>query len=350
MFLGISLGYGANILFSYDDHLMGVMTEVAATLDVDKNYKYSLFSNLYIMIISIAIVSFVMTIIIDKFLVKKVSKKYVQNNDEEIIISKKAMTISTVAGLIIFAIVVYLVLPIKLPGAGILLDNEANRYIEKLFGDNSPFGKGFVVIISMMMMICGWIYGKISGNIKNTQQFSLGLSQTFERLGLVIVLMFFASQMVALLEWSNLGTVVGAKLIEFMGILQFSGIPLIIVFFIITILMGILIPEAITKWDIASPTVIPLFMRANITPGFTQFIFKVADGVGKSMTPMFLYFFIMLAFLEKYNNDEKNAISIFGTLKLIMPVVLLIAALWLLIIILWYIIGLPIGIGIYPTL
>lgn len=349
MFLGISLGYGASLLFSYNDYLLGIMTENAAIVDIDKSYKYSLFSNIYIMLVSIAIVSFIMTILINKFLVNKVSKKYVKNQDE-LAVSKKAMITSSIIGAILVLIVIYMVLPIKLPLAGILLDSDATRYIEKLFGDNSPFGNGFIFIVSIIIIICSWVYGKISGNIKNTQQFSLGLSNTFEGLGLVIVLMFFASQMLAILDWSNLGIVIGAKLIEFIGTLEFSGIPLIITLFIIVILMSILIPNTVTKWDLIAPTVVPLFMRANITPGFTQFVFKVADGIGASLTPISIYLLIMIAFLEKYNADEKNAISIFGTIKLILPVIVMTALLWLLIIVIWYVIGFPIGIGIYPTI
>lgn len=349
MFLGISLGYGTSILFSYNDHLMGLMTEKAAIIDIDKSYKYSLFSNIYIMVISMLILNFIMTILINKFLVNKISNRYIKNTDE-LVTSKKAMLTSTIVFVILALITIYAVLPLKIPFAGILLDNDANRYIEKLFGDKSSFGNGFVVIISIIIIICSWVYGKISGNIKNTQEFSLGLSNTFERLGLVIVLLFFSSQMIAILDWSNIGTIIGAKLIEIMGNLQFSGLPLIVMMFVIIIVMGIFIPSTITKWDIASPTLIPLFMRANITPGFTQFIFKVADGISKSLTPISIYFIIMIAFLEKYNADEKNAISIFGTLKLVLPVILLTTLLWLLIIIIWYVIGLPIGIGIYPTI
>ena len=76
----------------------------------------------------------------------------------------------------------------------------------------------------------------------------------------------------------------------------------------------------------------------------------MADGIGKSITPMFAYFIVMLAFLEKYNNDKKVQISIFGTIKQILPTVLLMTGLWILIIVLWYIIGIPIGVGVISTL
>lgn len=348
-FIGITIGYGTGLIFNYNDHLLGTLTQLAASLDVDKNYKYSLFSNIYIMITSTFLISYIGTIIIDKFLVVKFTKKYTCE-EEELVVNKRAKKITLISFLLLVLLVIYFILPIKLPGVGILLDNNQTRYIEKLFSSDSPFGNGLVFIISSIFMICGYIYGKISKNIKNGHDFSLGLSKNFENLGFLFVLMFFISQVVAIIDWSNLGVVIGTRLIEFMGSMKFSGIPLIITFIIVVIIMSILIPSTLTKWKLISPTIIPLFMQSNITPGFTLFIFKVADGIGKCFSPIFIYYIIMLAFLEKYRVGDKNQISLFGTYKMIMPTVLLIGLVWILIICLWYLIGLPIGIGIHSTL
>lgn len=352
MFLGITLGYGTGFIFNYNDYLMGNLTQISANLDVDKTYEFNLFSNIYIMIVSTLIITIILTFLIEKFLLYKftIRENNEDEDDEELVISKKAKIISLLVGFIFCCITVYLLLPIKLPGAGILLDNHANRYMEKIFGDAAPFKQGIVVSITLLFLLCGWIYGKISGNIKNGHEFSLGLSKNFESLGYMFVLIFFFSQMIAILKWTKIGDIIGTNLIDWMGSLQFSGIPLIITFFLVVLIIGIFIPGTIDKWQLMSPTIIPLFMRSNITPGFTQFIFKVADGVSKSFTPLFSYFIVMLAFLEKYNNDPKNQISIFGTIKQIFPIVLLTICLWLLIIVLWYIIGIPIGVGVISTL
>lgn len=349
LYLGITLGYGTGIIFNYNDHLIGMMSQNAATLDVDKNYKYSLFSNIYFMIVSTGIMAFLSTIVVNKFLVPKLSIKYVVE-EEEFVVSKKAMIATVFFAIAYIGFIIYMITPVKLPGAGILLDQDPTRYMDKLFGSQSPFGNGLVLIISFLLMLCGYIYGKVSGNIKNGSQFSLGLSKNFENLGFLFVLIFFVSQMLAIVNWSNLGQVIGTRLIEFMNNLQFSGIILIIVFFLIVVIMGILLPGTIDKWNLISPTIIPLFMRSNITPAFTQLIFKIADGIGKAITPFFTYFIVMLAFLEKYKTDEKHQISIFGTLKILLPSILLIGGIWLLLLVIWYIIGFPLGIGTYSTL
>ena len=112
--------------------------------------------------------------------------------------------------------------------------------------------------------------------------------------------------------------------------------------------MTLLIPSIIDKWVILSPVIVPLFMRSNITPNFTQFIFGVADGVGKSLTPIFPYYIIMLGLMEKYKNDEE--VSFYGILKKITPTILIISGVMLLLLIGWFLIGLPLGINSFPSL
>lgn len=348
-FIGITLGFGTGLIFNYDDYQMGLLTEAAATLNVDHNYKFNLFSNIYIMIFLTFFFSFIGTIVINKFLVIKFPKKQI-NDSEELEVSKKGIIVSMLVSLICVMFVVYMVLDIKLPGAGILLDKNSTDYIEKLFGDKSPFREGIVFIITFIMMISGFVYGKISKNIKNSHEYSLGLSKNFENLGLMFVLMFFISVLISILDWTNIGNVISCILVEFISSISLSGIPLIILFMIIVIIMTFLIPDTLIKWKLMSPTVVPLFMRANITPSFTQFIFKVADGIGKAFTPFFVYFIIMIAFLEKYKNDEKIQIGIFNTFKLVMPTIIILSLFLILFISLWYIIGIPIGVATGSTI
>ena len=198
------------------------------------------------------------------------------------------------------------------------------------------------------MMICGLIYGKKSGNIKTSEDYNKGLSVSFSKTGYVFVLMFFASILTSVLEYTNLHEMVLVWLVELIGNLSFTGIILIITLFIITILITIVFPSTISKWILMSPVVVPLFMKANISPSFTQYIFLAADSVGKLLTPFFAYYIVMLGFLQKYSNNERITIS--KVFKLMMKPVTLIIVIWMLIIIGWYVIGLPTGVNTYPTI
>ena len=60
------------------------------------------------------------------------------------------------------------------------------------------------------------------------------------------------------------------------------------------------------------------------------------------------YYVIYLAYLEKYNQDEKP-INLFKTFKYQLPFSIIATILLLALLIIWFVIGLPIGIGGFTT-
>ena len=280
-----------------------------------------------------------------KLIENRIAPKY---NKEVAEVSNNKFSVPTlILFVVLFLIVVYMIIP-GLPGSGILLDNNSTRYIDKLFGAASPFSNGFIFIFSSILAICGLFYGYLNG-VRSSSVYTKGFSKSFDGLGYLFVLMFFISQLEGLIEWTNIGVVFGTKLIDIISNLQLSGVFLILIFFIVVVLMSILMPSTLAKWVIASPVAVPLFMRSNITPDFTQFIFQIADSVGKGLTPLFAYFIIMIGFMEKYNKTEES-ITITGTMRMTLPIVGIIGLVWIFIIALWFISGVPIGINGFSTL
>lgn len=337
-FLGITLGYGTGLLANAYDYDLSLITLDSVNASFQMNYNYNMWSNLYIMVISSLIISFVGTVVIEKYVSINFKKNVYE--DDELIIDKRANCVTLITFLALLLVVILGIIPVK--PLGFLLDSSGTNYMSKLFSASSPFYAGFLYIFILIMLICGYVYGDISRNVKNTTEYSVGISSSFEKLGYVFILMFFTSELIGILEWTNLDVVISTNLVNILGLVEFSGVPLIVTFFLMVIGMTLVMPSAISKWSICAPTVIPLFMKSNITPAFTQFIFMVADGVGKSITPIFGYFIVFLGYLEKYNENKK--ITIFGTIKSIIIPVLLITITWILIIVGWYVIGLPLGI------
>ena len=335
VFLGVTLGYGTGIMFNYDSYILGALTEAAAKVDVDKDYLFSLVSTEYIMVLSTFIISFVISSLIEK----RIAPLYKKG---EVTVSENKFSYPTLflfLGLLV--ILIYMLIP-GLPGSGLLLDQSSVRYIDKLFGSNSPFANGFICIFSFILSVCGIFYGYLNG-IRKPEVYSNGLNKVFEGCGYLFTLMLLVSILQGIIDWTNIGVVLSCKMIEFISNLQLSG-----VFFII-VLMSFLIPSTIDKWMIASPVVVPLLMRSNITPDFTQFVYQIADSVGKGLTPIYAYFIILIGFLVKYNDDD-YPVTISSTLKMTIPIGLIVGLLWLLILVLWYISGMPIGIGGFSTL
>jgi aminobenzoyl-glutamate transport protein len=347
-FIGVTIGSGAGLIFNYNDVLLGLKTQVAANLERNNSYVYHLGSTIFISLTSTLLLSFFGTKIIEHFLLSKIDNKIDGEEKIEEPNIKKATLISIISLIVMLLIIIYSIIP-GLPASGLLLDMSQNRYIEKLMVEGSPFRDGFIFLISLVLIITSLTYGYFSKKIKDSHDFSIGLTKEFDKLGYFFVIMFVVSQLVAILNWTNIGEVITARLTQIISTLQFTGLPLIIVMMVIVLIATFIMPSTLAKWQLMSPIVVPLFMRANITPDFTQFIFVVADGVGKLFAPLFIYYLIMLGFLQKYKKEEEK-FTVFGVMRLLMPTLLYMSAIWLLIILGWYIVGLPLGINVFPTI
>ena len=85
-------------------------------------------------------------------------------------------------------------------------------------------------------------------------------------------------------------------------------------------------------------------MNVGLSPEFAQVIFRFGESVTMGLTPLATYYVIYLAYLEKYNQNKKP-INLFKTLRFQVPYSVVVGVILLGLIIVWYIIGLPIGIG-----
>lgn len=342
MFVAITIGYGTGIIYNYQIYQLGNITELAAQ-SIISNYNYELLSNIFLLISSTVILTIVGTIVIERM-----AKKYPRSEEiDNLNISKKASKVTLVAFIVMMVAFIYCLIP-NLPYSGLLLDRTEPTYIGKLFGSDSPLNQGLMFLIIAILMVCGFIYGTVSRNIKNSEDYSKALTKSFEGTGYVFVLLFFISILYEIIDWTNLSTVVSTNIIDFIGSSNISGLLLVIFAFLSIVLISVLIPASITKWNLIAPIYIPLLMRANISPSFTQTVFLAADSVGKLFSPIYVYLIIVIGFMYKYDKDLN--ISILGTMKKIMPVILVLSLVWLVIIVGWYLIGLPIGINSTITL
>ena len=77
---------------------------------------------------------------------------------------------------------------------------------------------------------------------------------------------------------------------------------------------------------------------------------RVGNSITNGYTPIMASFVIYIGYLNLYNLNKNKPITIRKSLKMITPYFLLMAATWILLIVGWYIIGLPIGPGVGPTI
>lgn len=351
-FAGLTCGYGMNIILTSIDSSLLSLTTLAAHM-LDANYTIKTTSFLFIMIIVVLALAFIITRITERYIVYKVDKYEVAETDveDEVVLDKKqkkGLALAFLAFLVYFLIFLYNIIP-GLPFSGKFLDNSQVFYIDKLFSYNSFFSSGFVFIVTIGMIIIGFFYGVGAKTIKNHHELCNDLGHSLDGIGRILVLIFFASILVNVVKYTNIGTVVVTGLSTLVSNTSFTAIPLIVLLFFISAIATIFVPSSITRWSLLSGVTVPVFMNAGISPEFTQVIFRFGECTTIGLTPLFAYFVIYLALLEKYNQKEQP-IHFLKAIKYQLPYVVTTFVLLLTILIVWYIVGLPIGVGVTPTL
>ena len=170
----------------------------------------------------------------------------------------------------------------------------------------------------MLFVILGFFYGIGAKTIKNNKDFSDALGHSLDGTGKILVMIFFAATFISIFKQTNIGPYIVGNLANLISKSGFSGFTLIIAIFIISAISTIFLPSSISKWAILAGSVVPVSMNAGLSPEFSQIIFRFGECMTIGLTPLFAYFVIYLAYLEKYN-QKSRPLSLFETLKYLFP-------------------------------
>lgn len=344
-FAGLTCGQGLSLFLTSIDSTMLRVTLLGSKL-LDKDYTMGTFSFILIMLVAIIIMAFLITKITEEKIVKLLPKyEFNETNiEEDLAIGRKelkGLIFGLGAGIIYLLIFIYNIIP-GLPFSGKLLDDSQIFYIDKLFSYDSFFSNGFVFIVTLLFIIFGFFYGLGAKTIRNNKDLCDDLGHSLDGIGNTMVLIFFASILINIFKYSNIGSVVVAGLTNMIGAVNFSAIPLILLLFIVAVLSTVIMPSSIARWAITGGVAVPVLMNAGVSPEFTQVVYRFGECMTLGITPLFAYFVIYLAYLEKYNQNKKP-INLFRTIKYQLPYSLTTGGVLLFLIIVWYIIGLPVG-------
>lgn len=344
-FVSVAAGSNINLFITSLDYSLIEIAKSSVNL-IDSNYTYGYTGNLFFIVISSLLLALLISIVTEIFSKNKPVR--IGNDEEEINekLDQRGLRKAFTALGIMIVIFIYSIIP-NLPLSGYLLDNTQTLYVNKLFGANAPFVSGILYIVSLAFIICSIIYGVTTKQIKSEKDVVKGLSNTLNGIGEILILIFVASQAIALFRYTNIGTVVTVNLFNLIQDSNASFVVLILLSFLAIAISNIVLPSISSKWTLFVPTLVPLFMKSNITPEFTGAIFRLAASVTNMITPMFSYFVIYLGFVGLYS---KSDFSINKCYKLLWPYFIAIVILWLFIIFGWYVLKAPIGPNVYPTI
>lgn len=366
-YCGVAFGYGVSLFVGSMEVSLINYTKSAAIL-IDESAHIALTSNLIFIIVTTIILSIVGTIVIEKIIAPMIGKykkddEFSKTEQYRIInieeeeqkeierekYEKRGLRFALVISILVLFIFVYSLIP-NLPFSGLLLDMKEKIYVNQLFGDNSYFQDGFAFLVSLVFILSGIAYGIGSKSIKNDKEIIDNASKKFSNIGSIFILIFVVSEFIAVFRKSNIGMVVTIWLARLLEHLSLSGIPLIIITLLLIAISNLLLTSTASKWMIFSPIVVPIFMQSNISPQFAQVVMRAGDSMTKGFTPLLASFVIYIGYLNIYNLHKEKPYTIRKALNMIRPYFLIISLTWILIVVGWYIIGLPIGPGVFPTL
>lgn len=333
-FAGVSGGYSANLLLGTIDPLLAGLTQEAAHI-IDKSYEVNAAANYYFMFVSTFFIAAAGTWITEKIVIPRLGnyKGHVESEEIKPLIhlEKRGLIYALVASLILAAIIFWGIIP----DGGFLRDPKTNGILK------SPFLSGIVSFIFIGGVVTGIAFGIGAKTIKKDSDVIKGMNKSMETLGSYIVLVFFAAQFVAFFNWTNLGMIVaveGANLLKSSGL---GPIPLLISFIIISAFLNLFIGSASAKWAVMAPVFIPMFMLIGYSPELVQAAYRVGDSVTNIISPMMSYFALIIAFVAKY--DPRAGI---GTLiATMLPYTIAFFIIWVILFVVWFLFGLPVGPG-----
>ena len=346
-FAGITFGYGANFIVNRLDSTLVEYANKAATI-LDSSYNVNLYGNIIFTLVSTFLLAYVGMVVTEKYVIPKLGKYYFDeeepSQDKEVSKKeKKGVIIALLATFVAILLLVYCIIK-GLPFSGLLLDLSKSTYVDMLFGQGSYFYQGSVTIFSFLLIFSAVIYGIRVKTINDNRDLVDGMSYYLKDVASLLVLIFFAAQFCLIFKETNIGLFIVASLSELLNGMQLSGLSLVVITFIVVAISTFFVPMASTKWAMLSPVIVPMFMQSSMTPEFAEAVFRAADSSIKGLTPMFSYFVILIGFLHIYNKRKNDVITITDAMSLMVPYTITFTILWFIIILAFYIIGIPIGI------
>lgn len=328
----VAAGFSANLLIGAADVILVGITESAAQI-VDTNYTGRTTMNYYFLIASTVLLTFIGTWVTKKFIEPKFGKYegVVEVLEPLTPLENKGLKW---AGIITLVIAVIIALTV-IPNNGILRDPETGSLL------NSPFMSGLVIILLLFFILPSLAYGVVTQSIRSDKDVAEKIYKSIADMAPFIGLAFVAAQMIAYFNWSNIGVVIGIKGAEFLQYLDFTGIPLFIGFIILIATVNLFIASASAKWALLAPIFIPMFMYLGYSPAVTQAAYRIGDSITNPITPMLAYFAILLTFAKRYNNN----IGIGTLISALFPYTIFFAIGWLILFVIWFLLGLPLGPG-----
>lgn len=337
-FAGVSGGFSANPVPSGLDPLLQGLTQAAVQI-VDPTRTVNPLCNWIFTGTSCVLIMGVGWFITDKIIEPRLNRRTPVDADAELPRAegltdseRRGLRWGGLAFLFGVAVLVFCVWPATSPMRG--PDGTLTH-------KDAPLMLSIVPLIFLLFLLPGIVHGLASGTFKDHRDVVKAMAKSMSAMGYYLVMAFFASLFIYSFNKSQLGALLA---VEGAGALKAAELPpfvTIIGIILLTATVNLLIGSASAKWALLAPIFVPMLMQVGLSPELTQAAYRVGDSSTNIITPLMPYFPLVVAFSQKY--VKKTGI---GTLTaLMLPYSLSFLVLWTIYLLVFWALGIPLGIG-----
>lgn len=331
-------GFTACVIVAGTDVLLSGVTESAAQL-IDPSVTVNATCNWYFMIVSVFTLTAAGVFVNKHFIVPRLGAYDPADGDGTVQVEKGEITQQQGRGLRaagIFSVLFILAFALMvIPSNGILRGEDGSIL-------NGPFITGLVPVLILYFILVGVVYGICAGTIKNSSDVPTMMAQALEGMTGYIVLVFVIAQFISMFSYTNLGMIIAVKSADALQAAGFTGIPLMLFFIVLCCLVNLFMTSGSGKWYIFAPILVPMMMMLGYSPAFAQVIYRIGDSTTNAITPIYPYIPIAIGMAKKYDRN----FGMGSLISMMLPYSIAFLAVWIVQMIVWVVLNLPLGPGV----
>lgn len=208
-----------------------------------------------------------------------------------------------------------------------------------LTGHGAPMMEAIVPFIAIFFLVPGLLHGYIAGTVKSHRDIVQGMAKSLGTMGYYLVMAFCAAQFTYVFRESNVGALLALKGAGLLKTLAMPAPVTIVGIILLTASVNLLIGSASAKWALLGPIFVPMLMQLGLSPELTQAAYRVGDSSTNIITPLLPYFPLIVVYCQRHAKTTGM-----GTLiSTMLPYSVSFLLSWTIFLLIWWSLGLPLG-------
>lgn len=344
-FAGVSGGFSANFIPSAIDPLLQSFTQTAAQM-IDPQIMVNPLNNWFFNSASSILIILLGWYLTDKVVEPRLKDTPIDGDPNEIpkfeSLTAQQLKALRVASWVMLAGIVLLV-AILWPA-----DSPMRSPDGELTSFSAPVMRSIVPLIFLLFLVPGVVYGIMAGTFKTSKDIINSMTKAMNSMAYYMVMAFFCALFIDAFGKSNLGALLAIEGATFLKALQLPSMVTIVGLIFLTAFVNLFVGSSSAKWALLGPIFVPMLMQLNISPDLTQAAYRLGDSSSNIVTPLMPYFPLVVVYCQRYVKGT----GIGTVISMMLPFTITIIIAWTAFLLLYWGLGLPLGIQssyVYPA-